>query len=328
MRVMATVRLAPSGGGGRKNEIERVSRAFECLPPEIRRAAGSLTEENKAGIEEIRLRCGKPATALLGQTEYIITREGRLCGREGASRGIKVVPEHLVYTVEQAANGVIYGAQESIREGYITIPGGHRVGICGHAVTEKNRVTAIKQFSSVCVRIARAIAGIGTETAGIISGSGRILNTLIVSPPLGGKTTLLRDVIRELSARGSRIGIADERGELAGMFKGAPQFDVGPCTDVIDGCTKADGALMLLRGMSPDIIAMDEITAPEDVAAICKAANCGVSVLASAHAESLEELSRRKTYDPLFESGIFRIIGVLKNTGGERLCSLYEVDGS
>lgn len=327
MHEIAKCRLAPKAvSGSRQTELVRTAKAFECLSPVIKRAVDLLPEQIILALEEIRLRNGIPASVLTGQTEYVLSRDGRLCGRDGAVNAIRVSPEHIEYAVEQAANGVIYGAQESIKEGYITIPGGHRVGICGHAVTEKNKVTAIKQFSSVCIRIARAVSGIGAEIAGLITGQKPILSTLIVSPPLRGKTTLLRDIIREVSERGYRVGLADERGELAGMVKGQPQFDVGPCTDVIDGCSKSDAALMLLRGMSPDLIAMDEITASEDVAAICRAANCGVSILASAHADGIEDLKRRKTYDALFESRIFSRIGVLTIEQNERYCTLYEVD--
>lgn len=327
MREIAKCRLAPRVFvNDRQTELVRTTKAFVCLSPEIKRAVNLLPEQTILGLEEIRLRNDMPVSVLTGQREYVLTRDGRLCGRDGSVRGIRVLPGHIEYAVEQAANGVIYGAQESIRDGYITIRGGHRVGICGHAVTEKNKVTAIKQFSSVCIRIARAVNGIGIEIAGLICKQKSILSTLIVSPPLRGKTTLLRDIIREVSERGYRVGIADERGELAGMAKGQPQFDVGPYTDIIDGCSKSDAALMLLRGMSPDLIAMDEITADEDVKAICKAANCGVSVLASAHADGIEELKRRKTYDALFESRIFSRIGVLAMENNERFCTFYEVD--
>jgi len=329
MREITVCRLvAANAPGAKQKELMRISKAFDILPPDIKRAAVFMSDENKSALEEIRLRNGWPVCVLIGQTEYVLARDGRICGRDGAQRGFQVSSEYVAQTVERAANGVIYGAQESIKDGYITVSGGHRVGICGHAVTEKNRVNALKHFSSVCVRIARALVGIGTETAGFIAQRSGLHSTLIISPPLRGKTTLLRDIVRELSYRDYRIGLADERGELAGMVKGTPQFDVGPCTDVIDGCPKSEGALMLLRGMSPDLIAMDEITAPEDVEAICKAANCGVAVLASAHADGICELKKRKTYGPLFESGIFGRIASLDIRDGERFCTLYDVDES
>jgi stage III sporulation protein AA len=299
----------------------RLSGILDALPPELKRAIQFLSEEERNQLEEIRLRIGVCCTVTKGGREFGITREGKLfpdsSDGQGLVRGIPVTSEHIAYLVGSASQGSLYAAEDTLREGYITLPGGHRVGICGHAVTENGKITTIKRFSSACVRIARAATGAASSLAHGLVEKGRVSNTLILSPPLGGKTTLLRDIVRELSKRGFRIGVADERGELAGMVKGEPQFDLGGKTDTLDGCKKAEGAMLLLRGMAPDVLVMDEITAAEDVSAVLQAAHCGVAVLATAHAADFEEFAKRSAYAALIEAQIFgRVVELFRQADG------------
>ena len=133
-----------------------------------------------------------------------------------------------------------------------------------------------------------------------------------------GKTTLLRSCIRALSENRQRVAVVDERLELAGAVHGVPQFDLGPCTDVLSGCPKGEGMLMLLRGMNPQVIAVDEITAEEDIRAMCLAANCGVGLLASIHAASVDELHQKPLWRELLRARVFRRCIVIRSNGGAR----------
>ncbi|MCD7822386.1 MAG: stage III sporulation protein AB, partial [Clostridiales bacterium] len=173
------------------------------------------------------------------------------------------------------------------------------------------------------IRIARPVNGFAEPVVGQVYQGERPSSTLILSPPGYGKTTLLRDLIRLISLRYHlRIGLADERGEVAALWKGVPQMDVGPTTDVLDGCPKAQGLMQLLRGMGPQLLAADEITAPEDVAALSSAANCGVALLATAHAAGVEELGQRPLYWELLEQGIFQQVCILRREGQRRFCTV------
>ena len=173
------------------------------------------------------------------------------------------------------------------------------------------------------MRVARQFPGAAEEVLPSLLEGGRLESALILAPPGLGKTTLLRDLVRAVSAgEGApprRVGVADERGEIAALFDGVPQLDVGPRTDVMEGCPKAWGLMTLLRGMNPQVLAVDEITAPEDVAALCAAAGCGVTVLATAHGENREDLLRRAVYAPLWERGLFRRLVTIRRgqTGRE-----------
>lgn len=294
-------------------ELVRIAKAFECLPPQARRALQYLPQSDLQRLEEVRLRVGKPCSVTFDGLER------RLCEEP-------VTREQLELTVRAAANGFIYSAEETIKDGFITITGGHRVGLCGRAVCENGRIKAIKDYSSLCVRIARAVRGVAAELAeGLIKADGQAASTLIISPPGVGKTTLLRDTARQFSLKGMRVGVADERGELAAAARGEPQFDLGPCCDIIDGCSKADGAMLLLRSMAPSVLVMDEVTAQRDVEAVCAAAHCGVAVLATAHAADLEELCAREVYAPLIKSGVFERVAAVRRDGPERRAALYDM---
>ncbi len=176
-------------------------------------------------------------------------------------------------------------------------------------------------LSSVNLRIAREKPGVGKGLLPRLLEGRTMKNTLILSPPGNGKTTLLRDLIRQLSdgPQALRVGLVDERGEVAALYHGVPQMNVGTRTDVIDGCLKSVGLLLLLRSMNPNVLAVDEITAPEDVDALTMAANCGVSLLATAHGGDRGDLERRPLYRRLLEQGIFRLLLRIELSGGQRI---------
>lgn len=264
------------------------------LPRELRSGAERLSAALRSDAEEFRLRVGQPPTILCQ-------------GREHAVSGQPVTREQLSDVLEIATHASAHTALERMRAGFLTVEGGHRIGICGSAVVRDGAVWVIRELSSLNLRIARAVPGLAEPLMDKL-GNGRPNGILILSEPGGGKTTLLRDLIRCLSLRGERVGIADERGELAGLWKGVPQFDIGPRTDVLDGCPKAAGLLSLLRGMNESILAVDEIAIQEDVAAIQMCAHCGVRLLATAHAGSLAELKRRTYLAPILRPDIFSTV--------------------
>ncbi len=226
--------------------------------------------------------------------------------------------------MENATKGSLHSVLEPLRGGFITIEGGHRLSLCGSAMLKDGALSHVRDISSVCIRIAREKIGVAVPILPKLFEQGQLQNTLILSPPGMGKTTLLRDIIRMLSCGEGvsplRVSVADERGELAGCMAGTPQMDIGPRTDVWSGLPKADAAVMMLRGCSPQALALDEITAPGDVSAAEMCQGCGVAVLATAHAAGTEDLRRRALYNSLPE--IFSRVVVIRMEHGMRRYSV------
>ena len=287
--------------------ILRYQDAAAILPTRLRRLALALPPEQQAAAEEFRLRAGQPITVLLPTGEVALEAE--------------VEPEELETLCDLATEFSRYAASETLREGFLPVRGGFRVGLCGTAVMKDGTNTNLKDLSSAAVRIAREQKGIATPLVPQLFREGRFCNTLILSPPGGGKTTLLRDLVRCLSTGGEtapqRMALIDERGEVAVVYRGEPQMDVGPCTDVLDGCPKALGIPMVLRAMNPQIIAVDEITQPEDLRAMALACGCGVGLLATIHAGDVSELEEKPLYRQLLSDRVFRLaIRILRTEEG------------
>lgn len=288
----------------------RYEMACGLLPPGLREAALNVDRERKAAASELRLRVDRPLHLVLP-------------GGEVSVPGTNVTPEAMEQVLDRATEYSRYTASESLRRGYVTAEGGFRVGVCGTAVPLSAENTDIRSISSMAIRIPRAVEGAALPVLPELLEAGRPQSTLILSPPGGGKTTLLRDLVRLLSegtalTPGHRVALVDERGELAAVHRGRPQLEVGPLTDILDGCPKAMAVPMLLRAMAPEIIALDELSLKEDVEAVLGAVGCGVVLLATVHAASVEELRRRPLFRGLLEAGAFRRAVVIE--GKDRRC--------
>ncbi|MCL6639312.1 MAG: stage III sporulation protein AA [Firmicutes bacterium] len=279
------------------------------LPPAVRLLLAALPEEILDQVEEIRLRQERPLALTLAAGDVFLDGNGKPVSEPG--RAYRVSADDMGRLVQLISASSIYAFEEELRNGFITLPGGYRAGVCGKAVLEGGRVKTLKYLSSCNIRIFREIPGAADRILPFLIDRARrtVCHTVLVSPPRCGKTTMLRDLVRQVSngvpalgLAGVNVGLVDERSEIAGCYLGVPQRDVGVRTDVLDGCPKAEGLLVLLRSMGPQVVATDEIGRKEDIAAIEEVLNAGVKVLATVHGASLEELSLRPALAYLIKS--------------------------
>lgn len=321
----------------KQNAGKRIDNILIKLPESMRDRIEKLPAQTLQQLEEIRIRTNTDTLLISGGREYSL--------RDGDEITAEVLEEILNRLLDYS----YYAYEEELSRGYITIEGGHRVGICGRVTLENGQVHLIKDVSSLNIRRSREITGASEKilgavlspakapaesvsNAGISAGCGGekspapselsgvcssaadygrmvVRNTLIISPPKCGKTTMLRDLARNLSNAGFRIGICDERSEIAGCYNGKTSYDLGPRTDVLDGCPKAEGILMLIRAMSPDVVMTDEIGKPEDAAAIRLALSAGVKIITTIHGSSFEDAAKSAVggliTDHVFETLIF-----------------------
>lgn len=289
---------------------ERYLKACRLLPERLSILALDISPEQMACVEEIRLRVGREIHLTLPERELPLPRT-------------RVTAEDLEQVLDRCTEYSRYTAEESIRMGFVTARGGYRIGICATVVTVGERCEAIRDISSLAIRIPREREDIARPLLPQLLVDGRAVNTLVISPPGGGKTTFLRDLVRLLSDGSElcaphRISLVDERGEIAAMHRGAAQLAVGSCTDVMDACPKALAVPMLLRAMTPQVIALDEIAGKSDMDALRAAAKCGVTLLATAHAASTDEIKSKVFFGEIMASGIFRRVVVISGWGEKR----------
>lgn len=307
---------------------------LELFPETVKRMLHHVSNELLEDVEEVRIREGRPLEINSAGRHHFLDRQGRLTlrpeeayipTREDTHRLLDLISNHSLYTME-----------EELRKGFITIPGGHRVGLTGRTVLSGGKVEHIRDISGFNVRIAKEIQGAadGMLPHLLDRKRKRVMHTLILSPPQHGKTTLLRDLARQISYGkwgnsavhwpGMKVGIVDERSEIAGCLRGVPGFDVGPRTDVLDGCPKAEGMMMMIRSMSPDVLIVDEIGRPEDAEAVIEALHAGITVIATAHGSSVQDLRVRPALFGLLENRLFEMYAVLHRNGEERSYRLYD----
>ena len=288
----------------------QVEKRYQYLFPENENGFWRNALKNIEQITEIRIRVNQPVLIYFGTKEVSLDDEGNIlyCFKHGHVFGYQEIQKLLDFWCMDSR----YAFQEEIRQGFLTIKGGHRIGICGEVIKDnEGNLKTIKYISSLNIRIAHEVVGVASQVMEKIYFGQRVLNTLIVSPPGAGKTTLLRDIIRQLSndskrGKGKNVGIIDERGEIAACFQGIPQLDVGPRTDVLDNCEKSIGMRMLLRTMAPEIIAVDELGSNEETKLLCQMIGRGSAIIATMHGEKeQQEKIIQKSWSEIFEVVIF-----------------------
>lgn len=281
------------------------------LSPNLRRVIAAVHADILKKTNEIRVRVNKPLLLIAGKTDYMVTDGGHpasdwqqayICTNDDIQRTFQLISKNSLYALEQ-----------ELRMGYVTINGGHRIGLAGQAVVHCGEMRTLKNISSMSIRIAHEIKGSSDFIFPyVVENERQIMSTLIISPPRCGKTTLLRDLIRLASSdspgfkfQGVQVGVVDERSEIAACQNGIPTLDLGQRTDVIDGCPKSAGMLMLIRAMAPQVIATDELGREEDATAIREALNAGVSVIATVHGKNIEEVACRPFIGELIKQKYF-----------------------
>lgn len=280
--------------------MQEILRLFPVeLQPEINRKVANRWDM----LQEIRVRLNQPLEFIFDDgIEWIpVIRPNK---KDGS------------FIINQLSEFSLYRMEDELRDGYITIEGGHRVGLAGKVNTTGGNVKAIQYITFLNIRIAKQKIGVAAPVIPYIY-ENRFLNTLFVGSPQSGKTTLIRDVIRIISSgwqhiEPKKVGVVDERSEIAACLKGVPQHDLGLRTDVLDACPKAEGMMMLIRSMSPEILVVDEIGSDKDVQALMNAINAGVTVICTIHGQSLQELKKRPSLQPLLEKKVFQRIILLK----------------
>ena len=262
-------------------------------------------------VQEIRCRIERPLVLRLRQN-----REQSVAER--------LTAHQLHHIVDRITQGSVYAWEEEFRQGYLTLRGGHRVGLAGKGVLEHGRIRTLKQISGLNFRIARSIPGAAERLIPHVVENGRLRNTLLISPPGCGKTTMLRDLICQLSDgipeqkfAGVNIGVVDERSELAGCVNGIPQLAIGMRTDVLDGCPKSEGIRMMIRSMGPQAVAADEIGSEADIAALEEALQSGVAILTTAHGNGLQDVLHHPVLKHLVLQGYFTVIASLRWEHGQ-----------
>ncbi len=297
-----------------RTNTARYDTACGFLPAKLRAFALQLDSDKKAFAEELRLRVGQPMSVLLPEGEQ---------SKDAFGEVPSVTQEDLEGMLDYVTEYSRYIAADTIRQGYISLKGGYRLGVCARAVMQNGTVENMRDISSLALRIVREKTGLAEPLIPKIMEGQRLCSTLILSAPGGGKTTLLRDMIRTLSLGSDdrfakRVAVVDERSEIAASFCGVPQMHIGNHTDVLDCCPKKIGIPLLLRAMNPQVIALDEITTEEDIYCTAQAAHCGVSLLATIHANSTEELSQKPLWQTLLHTRVFSRAVVIENSGGKR----------
>ena len=309
--------------------MEREQEFLGLFPDTMRSGFRNVAARLKQ-IQEIRLRVGRPVIIYAHGREYFLSADGEFLYQ--ADRAFRPDKFYMDRLFAHLCGYSVYAYEDEIRQGFLTVLGGHRIGLGGEVVCREREPVSMKNVNAMNIRISHQIKGAAHGVMPYLFQKEEFLNTLIISPPGSGKTTLLRDMIRCLSDgccghAGMTVGVVDERSEIGGSCFGVPQNDLGMRTDVLDACPKADGMFLLLRSMNPRVIAVDEIGGKEDAEAIAQASRCGCKMIATVHGSDVEQLAARKYIGRLLSDGLFERYILLK--GAQRPGEIQSVlDGA
>ena len=296
------------------NKTNNLESIWKILPRRIRESLIAQIPDAER-LQEIRLRAGQEVLFYCGGQEYTLKPEE--CNR--------ITPEEIQETIQYATGYSLYAYEQEMKQGYITIEGGHRIGIAGQVIMEQNGVRNFRYISSVNIRVAHQVRGCADAVMPYLMSQDNVYSTLIIAPPGCGKTTLLRDLIRQIAngcdhLKGKTVGVVDERSELGGCYLGIAQNHLGTRTDILDCCPKAEGMIMLIRSMGPEVIAVDEIGSIEEVGILQYAMHCGCRMLATVHGENYQEIRGKPLFEDFFRMQLFERYVVLCR--GERIGQL------
>ena len=310
MRAEEILMLFPEGSRDRWREVAKMARR----------------------LQEIRLRACLPLSILVDNREYFVDRQGQIVDIPGEAA--RPLPEELENLLGHLCKYSIYAFADEIRQGFLTVQGGHRVGLAGQVILDgEGRIKNMKYIRYLNIRIAHQIRGAADALMPCLYEDGQVISTLLISPPGGGKTTMLRDIIRQVSdgtvyGRGINVSVVDERSEIAGSYLGVSQNDVGIRTDVLDGCPKVEGMMRLIRSMAPRVLAVDEVGSLADAQALQMAGGCGCKLLATIHGGSMEEVRRKDYMRYIMEQGLFeRYVMLDRRQGACRIVEIYDGEG-
>lgn len=285
--------------------------AILCLNEKFRCILEKLEPATKQVIQEIRIRINKNLSVVCPDSIYFISHDGKISSKETL---LYAVPSDIADIIKIICSYSVYSYQNQIKNGFITLKGGHRAGICGTAVTNGTEISNIRDISSINIRIAKEIKGCSEKILEKITFNPK--GTLIAGPPSSGKTTILRDIARNLSdmknGRTKKVSVIDERGEIAAVYRGIPQVDIGMC-DVLSGYPKGIGILQAVRVLSPDIVICDEIGLVSEISAVEEGLNAGAEIIASVHSGDINNLLKRKQIKSLLSIGAFQNIILLND---------------
>lgn len=246
------------------------------------------------------------------------------------------VKEDIKSIIQKISNYSLYAYEEDIKQGFITIKGGHRVGLAGECIMENGKIKTIRNISSINIRISREIIGCSNKIMKYIGSNNRVYNTIIISPPKCGKTTILRDITRNLSngleninLKGRKVVVVDERSEIGACYLGIPQNDLGIRTDILDNCLKKEGLIMAIRSLSPEVLICDEIGNKGDIEALLLAFNSGVNIITTIHGFTIEDLYKRKVFLELLDNRILdRVIVLSSRNGVGTIENVFDLKGA
>jgi len=305
---------------------------LKILSLKLRTILGKLTLDFDK-LQEIRLRMNAPLLIIYGNKEAFITEDAKM--EDNPTKAVLITKNEIRETMEYISNYSLYAFEEEIKQGFITINGGHRIGIAGKIIIEDDAIKGMKHISFINIRLAHQVKGCADPVLPYLFHKQMpgIYHTLIISPPRCGKTTLLRDIIRQLSDgtvyhTGMSVGVVDERSEIGACYMGTPQNELGIRTDILDCCPKAKGMMMLIRSMSPQIIAVDEIGSREDLDAIDYVIGCGCKLIATVHGSSIEDIRNKPILCDLVKKKLFERYIILNNVKGiGHLEEIYDTEG-